>query len=262
MFLGALVAGVVQPTPGQRSDSRAKSATIMRMPSLDCPLWSVLLAMLAIGSPAIAQESTRNGALLGGAAGAVIGGIVGNQKNDQTAEGALIGGAVGAVAGGLIGHYRVRNPYPYSGSQGITDPAWGQPTIVQQVPVVTRHGVYRSPQRPIPVVPRPRVTLQDVLYMWQQGVSDAVIISQIQTHGIASRPSIEDIVSLSREGVSDAVITALQAEELPYSPYVYPSVPVHPVPVRSSAHGRVYPSYQRDLTEEWIPLPPPPRRGF
>ena len=66
---------------------------------------TILFGMLAI-TPVDAQEGTRNGALLGGATGAVIGGIIGNNKNDQTAEGALIGGAVGAVTGGLIGHQR------------------------------------------------------------------------------------------------------------------------------------------------------------
>ncbi|MCU0708395.1 MAG: YMGG-like glycine zipper-containing protein, partial [Pirellula sp.] len=60
-------------------------------------LASIAISMLAMHFEARAQENTRNGALLGGAAGAVIGGIIGNNKNDQTAEGALIGGAVGAV---------------------------------------------------------------------------------------------------------------------------------------------------------------------
>ena len=48
------------------------------------------------------QTRTGQGAVLGGATGAVIGGIIGHQKH-ETPEGALIGGAVGAIAGGLIG---------------------------------------------------------------------------------------------------------------------------------------------------------------
>ncbi len=58
---------------------------------------SISLCGLTSG-PLVAQ--TRDGAVLGGVAGAVIGGIVGHQ-NDETPEGALIGGAVGAIAGGM-----------------------------------------------------------------------------------------------------------------------------------------------------------------
>ena len=50
------------------------------------------------------ESHAGNGALIGGAAGAGIGAIIGNNSKGRTAEGALIGGAVGAIGGGLIGN--------------------------------------------------------------------------------------------------------------------------------------------------------------
>jgi hypothetical protein len=199
-------------------------------------LASIAISMLAMHFQSQAQENTRNGALLGGAAGAVIGGIIGNNKNDQTAEGALIGGAVGAVTGGLIGRHRDQvvqqqqqramygygygypygtypapratypNQYGYPHRPTFIGP--GQPTIVQSAPVVTRHGVYRSPSRPVPA--RQPVTLQEVIHMSRNRVSDTVIVSHIQANGVAVRPSVDDVIMLSQQGVSDYVITALQ----------------------------------------------------
>lgn len=206
------------------------------------------MAVLAIPQSSLAQESTRNGALLGGATGAVIGGIIGNNKNDQTAEGALIGGAVGAVAGGLIGHqrdriaaeqrrqaYASRYSYPHQTYPSHAYPAPGtyypqrnlhsansnyqhryagpgQPTIVYSAPVVTRQGVYRSPSRPTSIPVRQPVTMSDVIHMTRSGVSDQVIVSRIQANGMAQSPSVDDVIALSQEGVSDYVIASMQGE--------------------------------------------------
>ncbi len=45
----------------------------------------------------------ERGALIGGASGAALGGLVGSQSN-STGAGAVIGGAAGAGAGALIGN--------------------------------------------------------------------------------------------------------------------------------------------------------------
>ena len=50
-------------------------------------LW-LALACPIHGSVVFGQENTRNGAVLGGLAGAVVGGVVGHNQKDQTAEGA------------------------------------------------------------------------------------------------------------------------------------------------------------------------------
>jgi outer membrane protein OmpA-like peptidoglycan-associated protein len=47
-------------------------------------------------------SKTQEGAVIGGATGAVIGGVIGNQTG-STARGAIIGAAVGGAAGALIG---------------------------------------------------------------------------------------------------------------------------------------------------------------
>jgi outer membrane protein OmpA-like peptidoglycan-associated protein len=51
----------------------------------------------------VAKTRTAKGAAIGGASGAVLGGIIGHQKG-HTAAGAAIGGVTGAVIGGAIGY--------------------------------------------------------------------------------------------------------------------------------------------------------------
>jgi hypothetical protein len=51
------------------------------------------------GCQTVAQDRAAGGALIGGATGAVIGGLAG-----RSAGAAIAGGAIGAVAGGIIGH--------------------------------------------------------------------------------------------------------------------------------------------------------------
>src|SRR5436305_13024776 len=50
------------------------------------------------------ETKAGTGALVGGAAGAGIGAIVGHNSHGRTGSGALIGGAVGAIGGALIGN--------------------------------------------------------------------------------------------------------------------------------------------------------------
>ncbi len=47
---------------------------------------------------------SQKGAIIGGTAGAVVGGVIGKQS-DHTAEGAILGAAIGGIAGGIIGDY-------------------------------------------------------------------------------------------------------------------------------------------------------------
>jgi hypothetical protein len=183
-----------------------------------------------------AQESTRNGVVLGGVTGAVIGGVIGNNHKNQAAEGALIGGAVGAVAGGLLGNHRdqaiaqqryyeqqrAMRTYPQYSTQSYYPPAVaGQPTIVTTTPVYGT-PVYGSPvysHSHVPgrtvapstrtVVRRP-VTMTEVINMTRSGVSDTVIASHIQANGVAKQLEVNDVILLSQEGVSDYVITAMQ----------------------------------------------------
>jgi hypothetical protein len=60
---------------------------------------------LSMGAGVIGCEShAGRGALLGGAAGAGVGAIIGNNSRGRTGAGAAIGGAAGALGGALIGN--------------------------------------------------------------------------------------------------------------------------------------------------------------
>src|SRR5690348_5394624 len=50
------------------------------------------------------ESNAGTGALVGGAAGAGIGAIIGHNSHGRTGSGALIGGAAGAIGGALIGN--------------------------------------------------------------------------------------------------------------------------------------------------------------
>ncbi len=226
-----------------------------------------LLAASFVGSASISQAQppqnwqTRNGAILGGVTGAVIGGIVGHQSKD-TAEGALIGGAVGAVAGGVLGnnrdnmdrqryqqyqqhqhtHYRSRPVY-------VTEPSYVQQTYV---PV-------RTTTVPTKVTTRRPVTVSEVITMSQSGVSDSVIVSHIQSNGVSSVPDVNEIIWMSEKGVSDYVITFMQQNSKVTPTTVYsnrpttvqqsdviiheeyrPTTVIHSTPVRTHSHTPVY----------------------
>lgn len=61
-------------------------------------VYLVLTALLLVGC-----TNTEKGAVIGGASGAGIGAIIGNQSG-RSGEGAAIGAAAGTILGGLIGH--------------------------------------------------------------------------------------------------------------------------------------------------------------
>ena len=228
-------------------------------------------------SQGIAQENTRTGAVVGGLTGAAIGGVIGHNKKKQTAEGVLIGGAVGAVAGGLMGNQRDRNlqqqrayqqqqayynhtPYGYA----------GQPTVVYSSPVYGAPPVYRDGYRANPAprtTTRRPVTMAEVINMTRSGVSDTVIVSHIQTNGVASRPDVNDVILLSQEGVSDYVITAMQGGVPVASGTVAPgvvTVPAYPTTTYPATTYPIAPSYREARSPQ--PLYAPPRsydrRGF
>lgn len=138
-----------------------------------------------------AQQRARDGAVVGGTAGAILGGIIGHQ-NDETPEGAILGGVVGAVAGGLMGNAR---------DQQIQRERYYQAQLYDQ-------------QQQLQQLQQRCVRMQDVISMTQSGLSDAVILNHIQTNGVDRRLEVSEIITLHRQGVSDAVITAMQSAPL------------------------------------------------
>jgi len=137
-----------------------------------------------LSSAAFAQSNTQRGALAGGTAGAIIGGIIGNQ-NDETPEGVLIGGAVGALAGGLLGNehdQQIRRQINYQ----------------QQQATAYRNGV----------------SMNDAISLSRNGLSSDVIINQIQINGVQQRIGVNEIIALHQQGVDNRVIDAMQRAPL------------------------------------------------
>jgi outer membrane protein OmpA-like peptidoglycan-associated protein len=62
-----------------------------------------VLAGLVVSSGCASLNKKERGAIIGGATGAAVGGMVG-RANGSTAKGAIIGAAVGGAAGAVIGH--------------------------------------------------------------------------------------------------------------------------------------------------------------
>ena len=188
-------------------------------------LLALLVVFVAADSSAQNRFHRRRGALLGGLAGAAIGAAIGDKGDNETA-GALIGGAVGAIAGGKIGdqkdrriehnmqyhsghYYQNGQPYYQTHPQYV----YPQPEYVQTQPT---HPEYRQPHYPAVVTPDPGVSADapispdDVVAMTQSGLSDAMIIQQIQIKGVTQRLTVSDVIQLHRLGVREPVISAMQ----------------------------------------------------
>ena len=62
-----------------------------------------MLASVVVSSGCASLNQKEKGAIIGGATGAAVGGVIG-RANGSTAKGAIIGAAVGGTAGAVIGH--------------------------------------------------------------------------------------------------------------------------------------------------------------
>lgn len=91
----------------------------------------VAVLALALGLGSVGCEThTGNGALLGGAGGALAGAAIGSHSQGRAGAGALVGGAIGAIGGAIVGNeidrqergprYRHYNRGGYS--RGYDDP--------------------------------------------------------------------------------------------------------------------------------------------
>jgi outer membrane lipoprotein SlyB len=128
------------------------------------------------------QNNTGTGALIGGALGAITGAAIGGPRHGG--EGALIGAAAGMIAGGTIGN-----------------------SMDQQQQAQLRA---QAPQSYVRVVQGQPLSTADVKALAKAGVSDDVIISQIQGSHTAFHLSAADIIDLHNSGVSDRVVNFMQ----------------------------------------------------
>jgi Glycine zipper len=178
---------------------------------------AVLVAFVTVDASAQNRTHRRRGALLGGLAGAAIGAAIGDKGNNET-TGALIGGAIGAVAGGTIGDQKDRriehNQMYHSGHPQYVQPvpqtyAVYPPTYVQPAP---NSVAPPFAQQPGPVSP------DDVVAMARSGLSESMIIQQIQLNGVYRALSISEIIHLHQVGVSEPIIHAMQAAAVQQQP--------------------------------------------
>lgn len=182
---------------------------------------------LLLTHQAVAQSRTRDGAVVGGATGAVIGGIIGHQ-NDETPEGALIGGAVGAIAGGLIGNAQDH--------QLAREHAYRQQIAQQQYQLRSQRNARAA-------------STADVIQMSQTGLADSVIINHLNANGVQRKLEVHDIIEMHRQGVSEAVIAGMQRAPVAstYAPEpvrIYESPPAVIVEEHCPHHHDHYRIYQ------------------
>jgi hypothetical protein len=185
------------------------------------PKTAVLLLALAAflcGSTSFGQlpypyEHRNEGMALGAVAGALTGAAIG-EHNHKTLAGAAIGTAAGALTGAAIG-------------DSIDTDIARRDAIAQQV---RAERLTRA------------VTVPDVIAMTRSRLSDSVIVTQIQTNGVAYQPRANDLVVMSQAGVSDVVIRAMQTAPVASSPPVVVPAYREPVIVEQRYIVRPYPA--------------------
>jgi hypothetical protein len=174
-----------------------------------------LSAALALGCRSASYA--ERGAVLGGLAGAATGAAIGNH-NGNTGAGAVIGTAVGALTGAAVG------------DSIDEDVARNRALIEQQMGRRMAEAV----------------TIEDVIAMHQNSLSDGVIITHIRGYGVAQRPQVNELITLRNHGVSDAVIQAMQETPPPQAPSPPPPLPQpRPVVIEEHYYGPPLPPYWR-----------------
>jgi hypothetical protein len=139
------------------------------------PIVAELLVTAGCMSPQGRTDYTATGALIGGATGVIIG----SMSRDPRA-GVVVGGAVGAAFGGLVGH--------------SMDEAQ-EAELRAQAPKTLERVEQGSQLR-----------VEDVKALVQAGISDELIIDQIQNSKTIFHLTTVNIIDLKNTGASDLVI--------------------------------------------------------
>ena len=172
----------------------APNTTFFKQHSLGLLLFVAVLFPCLVSRKVSAQGNAQRGATVGGIAGAVAGAAIGDH-NGETGAGAAIGGMIGAFAGGLLGNAEDK----------------------QQA--YQRQLKYQQTQRRQFQYQRSAVSSADVIAMTRNGLSEQVMINQIQQRGVQTRPQVAEIIALHQQGVSENVISAMQqAQDRPSQP--------------------------------------------
>lgn len=129
-------------------------------------------------NPDGSQNNTGTGALIGGAFGALTGAAIGGHRNGGLD--ALIGAGAGALAGGLIGNAADREQEARLKAQ--------------------------APETYVKVNQGQPLAIADVKAMAKAGISEDVIINQINNSRTIYHLSAADIINLRDAGVTDKVV--------------------------------------------------------
>ena len=164
--------------------------------------------LLMTGSGCSTMNNTEAGALGGGVIGAGVGTILGAATGHPLA-GAAIGGAGGALVGGAVGNAEDR--------QDRREIRAAQQWSAQN-----------------------QMSLPDVVKLTHDHINDRLIIQQMDTTYSNFQVRAEDITYMKQQGVSDAVIMAMQQRRTPPPGYrngppggfvVYDAPPPPPIAV-------------------------------
>ena len=212
----------------------------------------ILVAMFFIGiftAPVDAQfnRHRRRGTIIGGVAGAAIGAAIADRR-DNEAVGALIGGTTGAIIGRSIGaqkdhriEHQIHNQY-----QDHRHYVHPRPVYPQPVPVVVPIAPVVRPSVP-PIIDGPQpISQTDVIAMVRNGLSDKLIASQIQNHGISHQVGVSDVIFLHQNGVSEWLIQWMQHSVVSNAPE-FSHLPQNYVQQRSHA------TYHAPATQQATP---------
>ena len=163
---------------------------------------TISLALLQTGCAA-SRPNTIAGGLFGGTAGGVLGAAIG-AHDGKAKEGALIG----AVAGGLTG-------------MALGDQA--DQTNARNMQIANQQAT---------IAQQSTVTIGQVIQMSQSGLSDELILNQVNANGFAQRLTTNDLLQLKSTGVGDNVIQRLQT--------IGSQPPIQPRPILRGSSPAIY----------------------
>lgn len=144
-----------------------------------------LLGSILLGGSSGCETKAETGALIGGAAGAGLGAIIGNQSHGRGGAGALIGGAAGALGGAIVGNEMDKADRRAQGRS-------------ESVPVQPAYAA------------APRVTVDEVIAWTHRGVRDSEIMDRIDRSGTVFHLYAADEMRMRDAGVSEEVIRAMR----------------------------------------------------
>jgi hypothetical protein len=169
----------------------------------------IIRSLLAVSAGALLLSSTgcnnlpgtskQQGAVIGGAGGAVAGAAVGGEHHRLL--GALLGGALGAGGGYVVGANSDKiSGSDTAGAKQANDAAQAQPATPEQARLATTADLNRDGF----------VTLDEVVAMRKAGLSDQEMIDRLRSTGQIFELTPEQQQFLLNQGVSQSVVTQMQ----------------------------------------------------